>query len=121
MQRHPDKREQCKFDTKGFNLHIGSQGWHYGIGDNFVSANDDLSRTTLTMTSSNQLHSQPRGQNSEIPDSGSIIFIIEFSLNMCPITNHPKRLFNDLDVYKFIEYKYFVGAVLQYTYKGIMK
>lgn len=65
MQRHPDKREH----TKGFNLHIGSQGWDYGIGDNFVSAND-LSKTTLTLTSSNQLHSQPRGQNSEIPDSG---------------------------------------------------
>lgn len=82
MQRQQDKREQFEFDTKGFNLNTSSQSWHYGIGDNFVSAND-LSRTTLTMTSSNQLHSQPRGQNSEIPDSGSIKFVLEFSLNTC--------------------------------------
>lgn len=60
MQRQQDKREQCEFETKGFNLNIStSQSWHY---DNFGSANHDLSRTTLTMTSS---HSQPRGQNSD--------------------------------------------------------
>ncbi|KAH6772815.1 nuclear factor Y [Perilla frutescens var. hirtella] len=65
MQQHPNNREQCELDTKGYNLHIGSQGWPYGIGDNLASANV-LSKSSLSM---NQLHSQSSGLNSEMPDS----------------------------------------------------
>nr|AWW87404.1 NF-Y4 protein [Tectona grandis] len=68
MQRQPDKRAQHEFDMKGYNLYqAGSQGWHYGIGDNFLSPNV-LPRSTSGMTSSNQLNScQFGGQVSEIP------------------------------------------------------
>ncbi|KAL1555309.1 nuclear transcription factor Y subunit A-6-like [Salvia divinorum] len=70
MQQHRGKREQCEFDTKGYNnwLEAGSQGWHYGAGDNYASTNF-LSRSPLSMTPPNQLHSQFRGQISELPDS----------------------------------------------------
>ncbi|KAG6414114.1 hypothetical protein SASPL_126832 [Salvia splendens] len=74
MQQHRGKREQCEFDTKGYNnwLEAGSQGWHYGAGDNYASTNV-LSRSPLSMTPPNQLHSQFRGQISELPNSGSIL------------------------------------------------
>ncbi|XP_041997420.1 nuclear transcription factor Y subunit A-6-like [Salvia splendens] len=70
MQQHRGKREQCEFDTKGYNnwLEAGSQGWHYGAGDNYASTNV-LSRSPLSMTPPNQLHSQFRGQISELPNS----------------------------------------------------
>ena len=79
MQQHRGKREQCEFDTKGYNnwLEAGSQGWHYGAGDNYASANV-LSRSPLSMTPPN-LHSQFRGQISELPNSGSILLFECFS------------------------------------------
>ncbi|KAG8371931.1 hypothetical protein BUALT_Bualt12G0014100 [Buddleja alternifolia] len=80
MKRRPDKTEQCEFDAKGYNLYeAGSQAWRYGIGDNCVSPNV-LSRSTLDMTSANQLSthwgsvacdSQARGRAPQMPDSGS--------------------------------------------------
>ncbi|KAI3471587.1 hypothetical protein Pfo_028237 [Paulownia fortunei] len=70
MQQQPDKREQHEFDAKGYTLSTaGSQGWHYSIGDNFVSPNT-LSRSTLGVTSVNQQNTcWFGGQISEMRDS----------------------------------------------------
>ncbi|KAL0453087.1 UNVERIFIED_CONTAM: Nuclear transcription factor Y subunit A-7 [Sesamum latifolium] len=57
MQQQSGKRGQREFDAKGYNLCLGtgSQDWHNGIRDNFMSANV-LSRSTLGLNSVSQLN-----------------------------------------------------------------
>ncbi|KAL0404925.1 UNVERIFIED_CONTAM: Nuclear transcription factor Y subunit A-7 [Sesamum radiatum] len=80
MHQQSGNRGQREFDAKGYNLCLGpgSQDWHNGIQDNFMSASV-LSRSTLGLNSVSQLNacwgnltreSQVNsGQVSGMPDS----------------------------------------------------
>lgn len=87
MHQQTDKREQDELDATGYKFYgNSSQGWHYGIRDNYVSSNAP-SRTSFAVTSLNQLNTHSfGGQSSEMPHSGSETFINTSQISHCSCT-----------------------------------